>query len=149
MTQFSFEYPWLSAPPLSPPLCVPAPLLSHSVTAVLHLSSPVLSPACRPLLLLLSIFAHDFSFYLEGYFIDHLFSSAQSLDIWDIADLMDIIHLGPDFPSDPCRGIPGTPGGAGRVPPGRDRPNRRRDGAGGRSICRGAAVVSGVDERAA
>lgn len=70
------------------------------MNAVLHLSSPVLSPTCRLLLLLLSIFAHDFSFYLEGYFIDHLFSSAITLAAWVKADLMDIKNLGPDSPDD-------------------------------------------------
>ena len=42
--------------------------------------------------------------YLEGYFIDHLFSSAQSLEIWDKADLMDKIPLGPDSPDDDPEG---------------------------------------------
>ena len=42
--------------------------------------------------------------YLEGYFINHLFFSAQSLEIWDKADLMDIIHLGPDSPEDDPEG---------------------------------------------
>ena len=42
--------------------------------------------------------------YYEGYFINHLFFSAQSLEIWDKADLMDIIHLGPDSPDDDPEG---------------------------------------------
>ena len=38
--------------------------------------------------------------YYEGKFIDHLFSTKEALEIWDKADLMDIIYLGPDFPDD-------------------------------------------------
>ena len=42
--------------------------------------------------------------YLEGYFIDHSFSSAQSLEIWVKADLMDKIPLGPDSLDDDPEG---------------------------------------------
>ena len=42
--------------------------------------------------------------YFEGHFIDHLFSCAQALAAWDKADLMDIIHLGPDSPDDDPEG---------------------------------------------
>jgi len=42
--------------------------------------------------------------YLEGYFIDHLFSSDQSLEIWVKADLVDKIYLGPDSPDDDPEG---------------------------------------------
>ena len=42
--------------------------------------------------------------YYEGQFIDHLFSTKEALEIWDKADLMDIIHLGPDSPEDDTEG---------------------------------------------
>ena len=38
--------------------------------------------------------------YLEGFFIDHLFTSENAINIWNDCEILDIRHLGPEAPPD-------------------------------------------------